>query len=150
MVQLDEWIEGKKVLILGFGREGQSTCRVLRAFGGYKELAIADQADGKGRCPDKGISWISGPHYQQAMDNYDVVFKSPGIVLERPAEVYSCRILSLPDRITDGDICPHVSPADYRSNRNKGEKYDGYPALPCVKGGREEGHSGGKYRNPGL
>ena len=131
MVQLDEWIEGKKVLILGFGREGQSTCRVLRAFGGYKELAIADQADGKGRCPDKGISWISGPHYQQAMDNYDVVFKSPGIVLERPLKAY-------------------VSPADYRSNRNKGEKYDGYPALPCVKGGREEGHSGGKYRNPGL
>ncbi|MCI9593674.1 MAG: UDP-N-acetylmuramoyl-L-alanine--D-glutamate ligase [Lachnospiraceae bacterium] len=94
MVQLDEWIEGKKVLILGFGREGQSTCRVLRAFGGYKELAIADQADGKGRCPDKGISWISGPHYQQAMDNYDVVFKSPGIVLERPLKAYRCRIVS--------------------------------------------------------
>lgn len=94
MVQLDEWIEGKKVLILGFGREGQSTYRVLRAYGGYKELAIADQADGEGRCPDEGISWVSGPRYQQVMDDYDVVFKSPGIVLERPLKAYRCRIVS--------------------------------------------------------
>ena len=29
MTQIDAWIEGKKVLLLGFGREGQSTYRML-------------------------------------------------------------------------------------------------------------------------
>ena len=94
MIELDEWIKGKKVLILGFGREGESTYRVLKASGTYQELAVADLTDRNGRCPGEDILWISGPEYQQTMDWYDVVFKSPGIVLERPAEVYSCRILS--------------------------------------------------------
>ena len=94
MIELDEWIKGKKVLILGFGREGESTYRVLKASGTYQELAVADLTDRNGRCPGEDILWISGPEYQQTMDRYDVVFKSPGIVLERPAEVYSCRILS--------------------------------------------------------
>lgn len=94
MTQVDEWIRGKKVLLLGFGREGESTYRVLRASGAYKELAIADLAEGKGRRPAEDIPWICGPDYQKAMDAYDVVFKSPGIVLERPLEEYRCQVLS--------------------------------------------------------
>lgn len=94
MIELEQWIKGKKVLILGFGREGQSTYRALRASGTYRELAIADLKDKKEQCLEEDILWISGPDYQQAIDNYDVVFKSPGIVLEHSPEEYSCRILS--------------------------------------------------------
>lgn len=94
MTQIDEWIRGKSVLLLGFGREGESTYRVLKASGAYKNLAIADLAGGEGRRPDGDIPWICGPDYQNVMDEYDVVFKSPGIVLERPVEEYRCRILS--------------------------------------------------------
>lgn len=94
MKRLDEWIKGKKVLLLGFGREGESTYRVLRALGSYKALAIADLAEEGGRRPSEDILWIGGPDYQKVMDAYDVVFKSPGIVLERPSEEYRCRIMS--------------------------------------------------------
>ena len=38
--------------------------------------------------------WITGPDYQKCLDNYDVVFKSPGIVLEKEPYEYKCRILS--------------------------------------------------------
>lgn len=38
--------------------------------------------------------WITGPDYQKCLDNYDIVFKSPGIVLERPIEEHSYRIVS--------------------------------------------------------
>lgn len=94
MIELEQWIKGKKVLILGFGREGESTYRALRASGTYKKLAIADLEDKKEQCLEKDVLWISGPDYQRAINNYDVVFKSPGIVLEHPPQEYSCRILS--------------------------------------------------------
>lgn len=92
MTQIDSWVEGKKVLILGFGREGQSTYQMLTRSSAYKELAIADKEEGKS--PSPAVPWISGADYQHAIDRYDVVFKSPGIVLERPREEYTCEILS--------------------------------------------------------
>jgi UDP-N-acetylmuramoylalanine--D-glutamate ligase len=91
--KIEPWIKGKRVLILGFGREGQSTWRVLRKLGTYETLDIADMLSPK-QLPDKDILWITGPDYQKCLDNYDVVFKSPGIVLERPLEEYHCRIVS--------------------------------------------------------
>ena len=38
-----ETIEGQRVLILGFGREGKSTLRMIEKVGGYQSLAVADQ-----------------------------------------------------------------------------------------------------------
>ena len=37
-----ELILNKKIVILGFGREGKSTYQLLERAGGYKKLAIAD------------------------------------------------------------------------------------------------------------
>lgn len=96
--RIDPWVHGKRVLLLGFGREGQSTYQVLKRLGTCACLDIADQKP----CavhpggPEAGAQekWITGQAYQQVMDQYDVVFKSPGIVLEKPIEAYSCRILS--------------------------------------------------------
>lgn len=91
--KIKPWIQGKRVLLLGFGREGQSTYHVLRQVRGYEKLDIADVSSPASR-PDEDGLWITGPDYQKCLDNYDVVFKSPGIVLEKPAEEYKCRILS--------------------------------------------------------
>lgn len=93
MTQIDPFVEGKKVLLLGFGREGQSTYRMLERTKRYKELAIADQMVKHPWLPDPDIIWITGPDYQKTIDDYDVVFKSPGIVLEKPIEAYHCRII---------------------------------------------------------
>ena len=79
--KIKPWIEGKRVLLLGFGREGQSTFHVLKQVGGYTQLDIADLSSPASR-PDEAGLWITGPDYQKCLDNYDVVFKSPGIVLE--------------------------------------------------------------------
>ncbi len=39
-------------------------------------------------------NWIAGPDYQKCLNEYDVVFKSPGVVLEKPVQSYSSQILS--------------------------------------------------------
>lgn len=96
--RIDPWVHGKRVLLLGFGREGQSTYQVLRQLGTCACLDIADQKPCAVHTggPENGLQekWITGRDYQQVMDQYDVVFKSPGIVLEKPIENYRCRILS--------------------------------------------------------
>ena len=91
--KIEPWIKGKRILLLGYGREGQSTWNVLRRLGTYKVLDIAD-LKAPAAVPEDGTVWHTGPDYQKCMDDYDVVFKSPGIVLERPAEEYRCSILS--------------------------------------------------------
>lgn len=90
--KLNPWVEGKRVLILGFGREGRSTWKVLRQLGTCACLDLADQRE----IPfEEGMERrISGPDYQSVLNDYDVVFKSPGIVLERPAGELDCQILS--------------------------------------------------------
>ena len=91
--KIEPWVKGKKVLILGFGREGKSTFRLLKKLGICEKIDIADIASPK-ESVDGDALWISGPDYQKCLDNYDVVFKSPGIVLERPIGEYRCQILS--------------------------------------------------------
>lgn len=91
--KIEPWIKGKRILLLGYGREGQSTWNVLRRLGTYEALDIAD-LKAPAAVPEDGTVWYTGPDYQKCMDDYDVVFKSPGIVLERPENEYRCSILS--------------------------------------------------------
>ena len=61
-------LEHKKILILGFGVEGQATLRFLKHFFPNKpesEIGIADAKD--------------GPDYLDKQKNFDLVIKSPGI-----------------------------------------------------------------------
>lgn len=80
----------KKVLILGFGREGKSTWQALKRSGAECEVAIADAADIQP--PEQGVKVFSGSEYQQSAKEYDIVFKSPGIVLDRQLENCGCLI----------------------------------------------------------
>ena len=91
--KIEPWIKGKRILLLGYGREGQSTWNVLRRLGTYEALDIAE-LKAPAALPEDGTGWHTGPDYQKCMDDYDVVFKSPGIVLERPENEYRCSILS--------------------------------------------------------
>ena len=91
--KIEPWIKGKRILLLGYGREGQSTWNVLRRLGTYEALDIAD-LKAPAAVPEDGTVWHTGPDYEICMDYYDVVFKSPGIVLERPENEYRCSILS--------------------------------------------------------
>lgn len=89
---LRDLIQDKHVLILGFGREGRSTLKRLVQAGGAASVTIADQAGPEpGDC---GYPVLSGPSYMDTLDDYDLVFKSPGIVLPKDPSAYTCQITS--------------------------------------------------------
>ena len=93
---LNDIIKDKKILILGFGREGKSTYREISALASYKCLAIADKNEVKENLPDS-IKICTGPGYMDCIDDYDVVFKSPGIVLDKPAGEFKALITAETD-----------------------------------------------------
>ncbi len=83
-------VKDKKVLILGFGREGQSSFRMLLSVGGYQCLDIAD-ANAVSSDLTATHNVITGAAYMDCLNDYDVVFKSPGIVLPKDISEYSCQ-----------------------------------------------------------
>ena len=101
---LKEEIIGKKVLILGFGREGKLNLEVVARAGGVSELAIADQNEinieeaneiaGKSGMSVSKIKTITGADYLAHIDEFDIVFKSPGVVLAKPFSEYKALITS--------------------------------------------------------
>ncbi len=70
--------KNKKILILGFSREGQDTYRFLRKLFPSKVLGIADQ---KEAIPKQflNIKLYFGKNYLKTLKNYDVIIKSPGV-----------------------------------------------------------------------
>jgi UDP-N-acetylmuramoyl-L-alanine---L-glutamate ligase len=73
----------KSIVLLGFGREGQSSYAVLRKIFPDKQLTIADLNDGVNENPllkhDDHLHFITGPDYLMKLPGYDVIFRSPGI-----------------------------------------------------------------------
>lgn len=90
---LKKMVGNQRVLLLGFGREGRALYRRITQVGGYTTLGIADQNP----IPDapNGVTLHIGADYQKAMYDYDIVFKSPGIVLKTPPEQLPCTVTSL-------------------------------------------------------
>ena len=75
--QLIEYFRERKVLILGFGREGQSTYNVIRRSLPEKQLGIADMRQVE--LDDPNVTLHCGENYLDAIDDYDTVIKTPGI-----------------------------------------------------------------------
>lgn len=82
-----DYLHGKKLLILGFGREGQSTYNFLRSNLPHRLLTLADQnANLLDSHPelrsDPHLNFILGDHYLDSLTDYDLILKSPGISLK--------------------------------------------------------------------
>ena len=75
--QLIEYFRDRKVLILGFGREGKSTYNVLRRSLPEKKLGIADMRQVE--LDDPNVTLHCGENYLDAIEQYDTVIKTPGI-----------------------------------------------------------------------
>ena len=88
---LKEIISDKKILILGYGREGRSTYALLEKIKGYQTLDISD-ANKQDVHIDDTHHLIFGENYLDVLNDYDVVFKSPGVVLPKSIEEYTCFI----------------------------------------------------------
>ncbi|MDP4007343.1 MAG: hypothetical protein Q8P55_01990, partial [bacterium] len=74
-------LQNKKILILGFAREGRDVYRFLRKQFPSKVFGVADQKETLAHLPRKGVKLHLGIDYLSAIKNYDVVIKSPGIPL---------------------------------------------------------------------
>ena len=102
--ELREEISGKKVLILGFGREGKLNLEAVARAGEVSKIVIADQNDinieeardivTKAGSKNLDISTITGEDYLSHLDEFDIVFKSPGVVLPKPFYEYKALITS--------------------------------------------------------
>lgn len=68
-------LRGKRILILGFGREGRSTLAFLQKYLPEADMAVADKN------PMDGVAY-SGEGYLRAIYDYDIVVKTPGISLK--------------------------------------------------------------------
>ena len=65
-------LRGKRILILGFGREGRSTLAFLNKYLPDAVVAVADKNE------MEGVQHF-GTGYLEAMYDYDIVIKTPGI-----------------------------------------------------------------------
>ncbi len=82
-----EEIKKKKVLILGFGREGISTYKFIRGYHPGKMIGIADRIclgdiDNEAKnliATDPKLVFHFGENYLTCVKDYDLIIKSPGI-----------------------------------------------------------------------
>jgi len=82
-------LKEKKVLILGFGREGVDTFKFLRRLFPVKKIGIADvkYKIQNTKYKIQNVRWHLGKNYLKAIKKYDIIIKSPGIpfkILPRP------------------------------------------------------------------
>ncbi len=76
--KLKAFFNGKRVLILGFGREGKSTLDLIKDFD--CEIGISDQ-NPNFTDDVKKYRLYSGDSYLDPIKEYDIVMKTPGIAL---------------------------------------------------------------------
>lgn len=71
-------LDGKTVLVLGYGKEGRATVKALEEFAPNAELTIADKNVDILRHSDKH-QWQVGDEWLQDLEKFDVIIKTPGI-----------------------------------------------------------------------
>ncbi len=88
-------LNGKKVCILGFGKEGKATLAAIEPYA--KNITIADHNPSiQNEIRDSRFGIQAGEHWLDKLDTYDVIIASPGI----PPEKYRSRISNSESRIT--------------------------------------------------
>ena len=88
--ELLNYLENKKIVILGFGMEGESSYRFLRKNFPEKQLFIADgninllnsKISLTELMEDQYVEFSVGEDYLNGIDQYDLILKAPGISLK--------------------------------------------------------------------
>lgn len=81
---LKDW-HGKRVAILGFGKEGQAMASYLLAEGA--DITICDEREARAlgsiyeQWQSRGLAWQLGPAYLQGLTKFEAIVRSPGIPL---------------------------------------------------------------------
>lgn len=85
--RLVEFLKEKNILILGFGREGETSYRFIREYLGNQHLTIADMnevivEDYPYLEEDENTKLILGKNYLEGLEEYDLIIKTPGLSLK--------------------------------------------------------------------
>ncbi len=85
--KLLNYIENKKILILGFGKEGESTYKLLKKYFPEKNLFVADKNmnllnEKIELMEDPYLEVSLGENYLNGIEEYDLIIKAPGISLK--------------------------------------------------------------------
>ena len=76
------YFKDKKIIILGFGKEGGATYSFIRSYFPELHLTVADGNEGlivQEIEHDPHLTIITGKHYADNLNDYDVIMKSPGV-----------------------------------------------------------------------
>ena len=84
ITKLINYLKDKKVMILGFGREGKSTYKFIRKYLKEQLIYISDQKENfwseeELLQEDKNVICYSGEEYLDHLEEYDVIIKAPGV-----------------------------------------------------------------------
>lgn len=92
-MKLAEQLNGKRILIWGYGREGRSSFHFIRT---YCPDALVDVADGREIAAEEGMHSVvlCPPGEKPEILAYDLVLKTPGIVIEGLTEEEISRLTS--------------------------------------------------------
>ena len=91
--ELKPLFDGKRVVILGFGREGKIWLELLRRLACCEQIAVADMNPLELDDPD--ILPICGEHYLEECAEFDIILQSPGVIIkDRLDETEKSKIIS--------------------------------------------------------
>lgn len=89
-----DFLNQKRILILGYGREGSCALRFLQQNLPDAEIAVADQQE----LDIPNVKTICGDNYLDAVKDYDIVIKSPGVIIKNFLDdTQKAKITSLTD-----------------------------------------------------
>lgn len=107
-------LKDKKILILGFQQEGMTTLKFLRQLFPQKVIGVADKLTAKELKlkaaretirSDQNLRLHLGRNYLEAIKEYDVIFKAPGISPFLP-QIQEAKIPILSETALFFDLCP--------------------------------------------
>ena len=84
--EVSKLLHERKIIILGFGKEGVSTYRFIRKYFPAMSLTVADknQSLQLGDIEnDPCLTCVLGEQYIENLNDYDLIFKSPGVNLSK-------------------------------------------------------------------
>lgn len=99
--------EGKRVVILGFGREGKVWLELLTRLSCCAEIAVADMNPIE--VDDPSVRTICGDGYLSGCEGYDLILQSPGVIIKNSlSENAKKKILTQTEVLLRLGLCKQV------------------------------------------
>ena len=88
-------LSGKRICILGYGKEGQAMVRALEKYAPGCEITIADRET---KIQETRYKMQTGEKYLENLDRFDVIIKSPGVPPTKMQDA-RCKMQTTPTQI---------------------------------------------------